>query len=433
MKKQNSTRQLIRVYSTVKVTPSTNDNLENGEEHSKLPHESTNIFPITCGFMLNAFLDSKLENSIRFMIDVDRLRDITKDSGARQVLPRKWEEIDDDVEILESGDPSSDLYMNVFMRTVTSILTNNINLSPTVVTQKDDLFQMQVAKIIYLYLGDENGDDDAPCKVDVPSDILDRTFLRMKYMSLYQEEVFGEALAAAIDTVPTLHGLFLMTPEYKQMVTHISATNPLPRKGSLGDLNPCESWIFAKPTDDYHWKGLVDEIHYNIDIYKRFLSYATHHGLEGCVLGCRLLHMFNDARYRFDAALSEEIAWKVYSHYVKVGSCYELHSLTTIAANEIMRNLAVPKTTMFANIKKELDDQCKAIFQDFLTSDRNYIDDEVTTPQCTFDSITDNVPCQSITSKKHNFRQRVRYVLNSLGNFQYRIRHQIRRSFNASS
>ena len=359
-----------RTQVSSKVIPWTvSDILDLNSRLSKLPriptqlppsyHDPLSLVSITNGYMLKAFFNADVVNEVRFMIDVDRLRDISEESVTRHST-KNWQEIDLDVQNLETFDNRSNKYFNVLVKNVNELLISTTRVEPTTINRQPYVLANQMEKICFLYF-----DQNALYKVHLRRDLFDRLKLRIKYKSLYNHEVFGEVLDVVMSKMSNLQKIFLTTPEYLQMMIFL-ANNVLPIRGSMATLSPIKKLTELSPNENFKIDSkCFIQIHYNANFYEHFLSYSTLRGCEGCVLGCRLLHMFQDPNNRFDKIFLEETAWKVYRYFIAVGSCYKL-SISSLVAKEIMRNLAMPKLTMFADIKKNMVADCEAIFEDFI-------------------------------------------------------------------
>ena len=342
---------------------------------SRSLYEEDDFFPAISGYMLKDSVGTYSENMMRLILDMDRLQDTMKYCLGYSSISDKFQDIDSHVNILERCETSTDAYQDVFLKNVVQVLMKNTEPTPTVLLENGKLLKTQAETIFHQYFEG----DESPYEIFIPSDLVFRTCLRMKYSSLYGHHVFSEALEFALGTIPNLHSSFLETPTHTKLMSYIKLCRPLPSKETLQVPYP----------NDEHEDSLefisADQINYDSRVYESLLSYSKLSGSEGCVLGYRLLFLFHDALYRHQKDLLEDLAWTIYRYYVATGSCYQL-PLSSIMVNEIMRNLATPTNQMFDYLYQIIKDQCDIIFQDFIGSKKESI---CITPCSTYEASED--------------------------------------------
>ena len=372
MSKETSSKFLM---GSIKITPlpviSEADSEHSSTRNPKNKSGEPNQIPddIIKGYMSKASLNSRSENVVRFIMDVDRLQDIINDISPHKTPTRNWTEIDRDVDIMETWDKESRKYLRVLINNVAHQLSRGRHKIHEERCKVDnELIYMQVDKIVGLYLN-----DDSPRQIYIAAPILHRTRLRIKYISLYEADAFAETLGAAVQTIPWFKSRFIKTPEYSTMMKLYETSNPLPLRGSL-NLNNLRKKMWTSSKERSLTSKTSIRVNFDASFYEKFLSYSILNNCEGCVLGCQLLNIFYDARDRNEMKLSEAYAWKIYQYYVAIGSCYQC-TLSPLIVNEIMRNLAAPTNKMFVNLKHILQDQCDAVFEHFNESNKSILND----------------------------------------------------------
>lgn len=298
--------------------------------------------PIRLGYLL-AFCESQycVEN-VSFIIEVQRFKDIFSVDTAVWG-PKTWRQIDSDIN-LSSLPPCSKVSVDFSSSLRCTDWPSTSVLAEHVEAQMRSMWETFFS-------------ETAPSQICVPAKIFDNTVKRLKKISTYGPEVFGEAM---IDPLKTLKRdivpRFLSSDIYRDMCTRLSSLYMLPTATDLR-VDPPEGCPVCSGMDENDILGslesldLLDMISDKI-LYEHFLTYLRSIVASENILCARMIDVFKSktavgksvrwpasggvesdgpttlpvppSRKQSIGSDSVDMAWQIYLYFVATGSAFEV-------------------------------------------------------------------------------------------------------------
>lgn len=367
---QNQNGKLSRSNSSERNH--SNNGSSTGSMHKFTPDKGANLEsisefihdPICAGFLFKYSEAHYCSESIRFIVEVDKFKDLFLPE--HMFWHKSWKELDVELDMNSTGvdrintkDRALELQQMLDTMTLTDDKTWPSKKIPRTAVES-------MAKSIWeTFLSDK-----AEYQIFVPSKVLWNTMRRMKYIHLYGKEVFIETLHEPIRTIcRDIYPRFRGSEHMKALRRRMLEIQTLPPSSEL-QLPALPMIIATRYTLSELQNGvpltLQDMLEDRV-CFREFFRYLQSGIVSENLRFIRALQVYKlhiNSRDKAQRALAIEWAWRIYKFFIAPYSAYEI-SVADTTRRDIMRQLADPTPTMFDTLERTTMDMLRVHFNLF--------------------------------------------------------------------
>jgi hypothetical protein len=217
---------------------------------------------------------------------------------------------------------------------------------------------------------DEYVIDTAPNQVCISRNFIMKTKKRIQLLHLYGPDVFEEACLDPIKTMKKdVLPRFLQSEIFRTMIHSLASCSPLPPASDLNLPPPTKHVLRSNPVEyfiDGREFSLAQLLRGEV-LYTNFRIFLEKIVCSENLMCVRLIDYFEELKSARDDKEADEQAWIIYQYFVAPGSAYEVSTLYLDRQN-LMQELAVPKSGMFSRVRQSAYDILKINFELFSKS-----------------------------------------------------------------
>eukprot|EP01039_Chlorochromonas_danica_P000004 gene4-4_t len=323
--------------------------------------------PIRSGFLLKYCNAHFCSENMRFVVEVDRFRDLFHVDKSSWPSRKHWKQIDLDHNLVtpevDDFNPERD-----FLIPLREGRFFNEDAWPS------KRLPLVTVRSSVEFIWSEYLAENAPYWICIPLKILVNTVKRLKLIHVYGREVFSEALLDPVKTIQRdIQPRFLASEDYRNLRQLLNSLDPLPCAQSLKLPKPPHviySRYDMRTLESGEARFTMDDLIDDRILFPEFLKY-----LEQCVssenLRCmRAIQVYKEARGSSDnkeQSLAVDYAWTIYKFFVAPGSAYGI-SISHRRLKEVMRALASPNLNTFEAVEQSALSALKVHFDTYKTT-----------------------------------------------------------------
>lgn len=319
--------------------------------------------PIRSGFLLKYCNEHFCSENMRFVVEVDRFRDLFHVDKACW-SKKTWKQLDTENDIvspeLEDFNPEDDFLIPLREGRLFDEASWPSKRLP-----------LSSVKAAMEHIWHEFLADNAPYWICIPRKILINTIKRMKLIIVYGRDCFGEAMLDPVKTIQKdIQPRFLASEDYRALRQLLSGLEPLPGAMSLKLPKPPHV-IFNRYSQRELEAGQVaftmEDLVADRLLFPEFLKYLELQVSSENLRCLRAIQVYVEARSSSDSrdfTLAQDYAWTIYKYFVAPGSAYGI-SLSHRKLKEVMRALAQPTLTTFDGVQRSAISALKVHFAAF--------------------------------------------------------------------
>eukprot|EP01031_Cornospumella_fuschlensis_P035273 gene35273-42738_t len=303
--------------------------------------------PIRSGFLLKHCNDHYCSENMRFVMEVDRFRDlfhVDKITWGKKTY--KQLDVEQNIGVFDQAESKSE-------RIYASSLKDEDFFREDLWPSSRLPFASVRGAIDYIW--SQFLAEDAPFWICIPSRVLVNTIKRLRNVHIYGREVFAECLVDPVTTIKKdILPRFLVSEDCRNMKALLAALDPL----------PCANMLkLSRPTHIIYTRYSLAELEQNkvqftLDdlcddriLYTEFMRYLEQRVSTENLKCVRAVRIFQELiQDPASHAAGVEYAHTVYKFFVCPGSAYNV-SLSHTHLKEVMRALATPHPAMFSQVE----------------------------------------------------------------------------------